>query len=58
MCVVDTDWGCGIIQRGSQGEPYSYDGPIGEMTYEYLMEHQKELLDLITGDEFLNSTEW
>ncbi len=53
MYVIDTDWGCGIIQRGSQ--PVYQDNIVNEstiLTYEYLESHRKDLLNLITVNDF------
>jgi hypothetical protein len=48
MYTVDTDYGCGIIQKGKQ-ELYKHKG---EMNYAYFVEHQKEILNLKTVREF------
>jgi len=45
MCVIDADYGCGIIRRGSQS-PIKVDNP----TYEQFTENKKEWLNLIAGD--------
>jgi len=51
MVVVDTDWGVGIIQEGKQERYEEYNEYI--YSYEYLEKHRKELLNLISTDDFL-----
>jgi hypothetical protein len=48
MCVVDTDYGCGIITRGKQ----ELIKVKKELTYDFLNKNRVELLNLITVDEF------
>lgn len=48
MYVVDTDYGCGIIQRGSQHVIKSPD----ELTWNGLVKNRKEWLNLIFLSEF------
>jgi hypothetical protein len=48
MCVVDTDYGCGIITRGKQ----ELIKVKKELTYDMLNNNRVELLNLITVDEF------
>lgn len=51
MCVVDMDHGCGIIRRGSQ-DVYE-KAPLKKcLTWEYFKNHKRELLNLISIDEF------
>jgi SAM-dependent methyltransferase len=50
MYTVDSDCGCGIITRGSQ-ELLNLSYP---MTYHYLDQNRKELLNLISPEEFLS----
>lgn len=50
MYTVDADCGCGIITRGSQ-ELLNLNYP---MTYHYLDKNRKELLNLISPEEFLS----
>ena len=50
MAVVDTDHGCGVIQKGSQ-ELLDLKGL--ELTYENLDQHRKEWLNLISVEKFL-----
>ena len=48
MCVVDTDWGVGIVQRGRQ-TPWD-----GETTgYHVLDSNRKEILNLVSVKDFL-----
>jgi hypothetical protein len=49
--VLDSDFGCGIIKRGIN-IPYPHDG--GELTYDYYVKNKKELLNIISVEEFLN----
>ena len=51
MRVVDTDYGCGIIKKGNQ-EKIKING---ELTWELLDSKRKELLNLMTVDEFKQS---
>jgi len=53
MCVVDTDEGCGIVQRGRQNLFPTLAEEL--ITYSYLEENRKELLNLISVEEFLES---
>jgi len=46
MYVIDTDLGCGIIERGQQ-QLYPH---IDNLDFQYLAEHKKELLNLISWD--------
>jgi predicted O-methyltransferase YrrM len=48
MFVVDTDYGCGIIKRGTQ---QTIDYP-SDIDYEYFDKHRKRLLNLKSVDEF------
>jgi hypothetical protein len=50
MCVVDTDWGVGVVTRGTQ-ELFPAV-PDQELTYAFLERHRKELLNLVTKQEF------
>ena len=50
--VLDTDYGLGLVTRGSQKLlPYSVDD-IARMDYQSLQEHKKELLNLIPTSQF------
>jgi len=44
MEVVDTDWGCGIIQKKNS--------EVQELTYKILDENRKQILNLISVEEF------
>lgn len=45
MCVIDTDWGCGVIRRGTQT---LYVPRVANwLNYEYLDKHRQELMNLI-----------
>ncbi len=50
MFVVDTDFGCGVITKGSQDRITLND----ELTWEILDTNRNELLNLISFDEFNN----
>ncbi len=47
MCVVDSDWGCGIIRKGKQ-EPFSVLNP----TYEGFVKNRNSWMNVITVDQF------
>ena len=51
MFVVDTDYGCGVIQKGSQK---LLDVQGQELTYENLDKNREEWLNLINVNKFLN----
>lgn len=51
--VIDTDFGVGVIKPKGQVE-INYDKSMQEFFYEYLEENRKELLNLITVQEFKN----
>jgi hypothetical protein len=48
MCCIDSDWGVGIIRKGKQ-VLFPAVNPFG---YELLEQHRKELLNLVSPDEF------
>jgi hypothetical protein len=51
ICVVDADWGVGVVKKGKQ-ELYS-KSPLEEcLTYEYLDNNREELLNIISVDNF------
>lgn len=50
MFTVDTDYGCGIIRKGTQ-EPLDIN-PGDELTYADFDKNRKEWLNLITSEEF------
>ena len=49
--VVDTDWGCGLIKRGSN-IPYIPKNQENALEHSYFECHKQELLDVITVKEF------
>ena len=51
VSVVDTDFGCGIVQKGNQ-TLYTISPLEKCLNWEYFSSHRKELLNLITIDEF------
>ena len=53
MCVIDTDWGCGIVRQDGEGQdvidlPENY-------SYADFEAHRKEWLNLISEQEFLET---
>jgi SAM-dependent methyltransferase len=50
ICVVDTDWGVGVITRGRQ-ELFP-EVPDSELTFELLDEHRRTLLNLVEPRAF------
>lgn len=56
MCVVDTDWGCGVIDPlGTQNlyEGFSVDELVED--FNLFDENRKSVLNLISVDEFFNT---
>jgi hypothetical protein len=53
VSVVDTDYGCGIIQRGSQILP-EVEYSDSNLNWDTLTFNKKEMLNLISVEEFLN----
>jgi len=49
ICVVDTDYGCGVIKFGSQELIQTNE----ELSYDVLNNNRKQLLKLISVDEFI-----
>jgi len=54
MCVVETDYGCGIVYPGSQKLFVPKEKEF-ELNFEFLEENRKELLNLILVEEFLKT---
>lgn len=50
MYVIDTDWGCGVVRRGSQT---TYQRPEEGWTWEHFQQHRDELMNVVTVEEFL-----
>ena len=50
MCVIDADWGLGIIQRGSQKKLEK-----GELTYDNFDKNRNEWLNLLSEKEFFEN---
>ena len=48
MCVVDTDHGCGVIKKGKQNKIRVE----GELSWDLLDSNRKDLLNLISVEEF------
>jgi len=53
MCVVDTDWGCGIVRQEGEGQDV-IDLP-DDYSYADFQAHRKEWLNLISVEEFLQT---
>ncbi len=51
MCVVDMDWGCGVIKFGNQ-QPLLIEN--NTLNYEFLEKNRKSILNLISPEDFLN----
>lgn len=49
MYAIDTDWGCGVIQKGSQNTINIDNIPL---TYSNLMKHKQEWLNIVSIEEF------
>lgn len=49
MCVIDADWGLGVIQKGSQKKIEET-----ELTYENFNKHRESWLNLISEKEFFD----
>lgn len=51
--TIDTDYGCGIIQKGDSQYSIKYEvNPYLEMNYYYFTMKRKDILNLISVDEF------
>ena len=48
VCVVDKDWGCGIVRRGSQNLCF-FDNPYYD--YDVFRDNREKHLNLISSDE-------
>jgi len=53
MCVLDTDWGCGIIKRGSQ-QLYNNGQIPPVLDWKYYTEHRNEMLNVVPVSEIEN----
>ena len=53
MFVINSDWGCGIIQKGQQ-KIWDKDPVDDCLEYSYLEKNRESLLNLISTDEFNN----
>ena len=60
MCVVDTDFGCGVIQKRPSSPLITPTGIGFEdcIRWEYFSQNRKWLLDLISTSEFLKRYSW
>lgn len=55
MCVVDTDYGCGLIERDNGAWNYVPDHVV-EYTWDYFQKHRNTLMNVMTVEEFLGRT--
>lgn len=51
--TVDTDWGMGIIRKGRNTFQMQSGGDIDKIRYDTLVKYRRQLLNLITVEEFL-----
>ena len=51
VCVIDKDWGCGVVRRGSQ-ELCAFDNPYFD--YDVFNNNRARHLNLISSDEFID----
>ena len=51
ICVIDADWGVGVVKNGSQ-ELYTGSSLEKCLTYEYFDTHRDELMNIISVEEF------
>ncbi len=49
--VVDTDWGCAILRRGTN-TPFTYDTNMNPYEYKFFVQHRNKLLNVISPEEF------
>lgn len=54
VSVIDTDWGVGVVQKGSQ-RVYDQASLEDCLTYEYFDQNRDELMNIITVDDFLKA---
>jgi len=52
MCVVDTDWGCAVIRKGSQS-PY-VPTEKNWLSWNYFEKNRIKLMNLISWDDFIS----
>lgn len=55
VCVVDTDYGCGIVRKNKQAEhlsTYLPESNVDVFSYDYLERKRKEILNLISIEKF------
>jgi len=53
-CVIDLDWGCGLIHIQDKQKLYNKDELDTCLEYTYMDENRKSLLNLISVDKFLS----
>lgn len=51
MYTVDTDWGCGVISKGTPG--VQEDFPFEELSWDSLVKNREKWLTLISANEFI-----
>lgn len=53
-CVVDTDCGCGLIEKGIDPSRLVTYGPIdGEYNWEFFSKHRDKIMGVITVEDFI-----
>ena len=52
--TVSKDFGLGVIRRG-HGNKSNFDIPVDQMDFDFLKKNRKELLNLVSWEELLNS---
>jgi hypothetical protein len=53
MCVIDMDEGCGVVRPGSQQLLSLPSLDYAAMDYDYLASHRREVLNMVSRDQFL-----
>lgn len=54
MRVVDTDYGCGLIERGV--DPVEYRPIDGNYTWDFFCKHRNKVMGVITVEQFIGRT--
>lgn len=49
--VVDTDWGCAVIRRGTN-TPFICEENVDPYQYSFFVQHRNQLLNVISPEEF------
>jgi SAM-dependent methyltransferase len=56
FCVIDMDWGCGILTPNSTQQLYTPARPIEMMDWDFYQKNKKELLNVKSLGEWLKET--